>query len=194
MVPLATGFTVTLFDLWRGRPIGAVVGGLVILVILVLAGCGGSSKPAPTTRLTGSRGFGLRLGTAQGLLVQCALSSGALKPQPGQPWNSGTTVLPLSGTGSGSRAAELSSWGDAHSATVIGGRTLSYWQQWAAQYDALPVQVCRTSRSASALQTKIYPGQPNPVNDHEKSSEAITRIPQSVRSVVWPARVEVGDV
>jgi hypothetical protein len=45
---------------------------------------------------------------------------------------------------------------------VIAGQSLSYWQQWAADHDALPTQVCGTSVSASGLQTKIDPGQPNP--------------------------------
>jgi hypothetical protein len=143
----------------RGWPIAALTGGLVVVV---LAGCTGSSKPAPTPSPTGSAGFGLRLGDAPALLVQCALSSGALKPQPGQAWNSDRTVLPLSASGSASRAADLSSWWDAHSGTVIDGKALSDWQQWAAQHDALPVPVCGTSISASALQAKIYPGQPNP--------------------------------
>jgi hypothetical protein len=71
-------------------------------------------------------------------------------------------VLPLSGTGAGSRGAELSTWWDAHNGTVIAGKSLSDWQLWAAQHDALPAQVCGTSVSASSLQAKINPGQPNP--------------------------------
>lgn len=143
----------------RGRPIAALAGGLVVVA---LAGCTGSSKPAPTASPTGSAGFGLRYGDAPALLVQCALSSGALKPQPGQAWYSDRKVLPLSGNGSDDRAADLSSWWDANSTTVVNGKALSDWQQWAAQHDALPVQVCGTSVSAAALQAKIYPGQPNP--------------------------------
>ena len=132
------------------------------LAIVVLAGCTGPSTPASAASPVGSAGFGLRLGDAPALLVQCALSSGALKPQPGQVWNSGKTVLPLSGSGSDSRAADLSSWWDAHGGTVVGGQALPDWQQWAAQHDSLPAQVCGTSVSASALQAKIYPGRPNP--------------------------------
>jgi hypothetical protein len=94
--------------------------------------------------------------------VQCGLSSGAIKPQTGQPWYSDGKVLPLSGNGAGSRGAEFSTWFDAHSSIVIAGQPLSYWQQWAADHDALPTQVCGTTVSASGLQAKIDPGQPNP--------------------------------
>jgi hypothetical protein len=142
------------------------------LMTAALVGCTGSATPQPTASSNGSapatvsptdsHAYGLRYGDAPALLVQCGLSSGTIKPQTGQPWYSDGKVLPLSGSGSGSRGAELSTWWDAHSSTVIGGKSLSEWQQWAAEHDALPPQVCGTSVSASALQAKIDPGQPNP--------------------------------
>ena len=142
------------------------------LMAAVLTGCTGSAKPQTTASPTGSapttlsptdsHALGLRYGDAPALLVQCGLSSGAIKPQTGQPWYSDGKVLPLSGTGAGSRGAEFSTWWDAHSNTVIAGQSLFYWQQWAADHDALPTQVCGTSVSASVLQAKIDPGQPNP--------------------------------
>jgi hypothetical protein len=140
------------------------------LMAAVLAGCTGSAKPtasptgsAPTTLSpTDSHALGLRYGDAPALLVQCGLSSGTIKPPTGQPWYSNGKVLPLSGNGADSHAAELSTWWDAHSGTVIAGKSLSDWQLLAAQQDALPAQVCGTSVSASGLQAKIYPGQPNP--------------------------------
>jgi hypothetical protein len=142
------------------------------LMAAVLVGCTGSAKPQTTASPTGSapttlsptdsHALGLRYGDAPALLVQCGLSSGAIKPQTGQPWYSDGKVLPLSGNGAGSRGAEFSTWFDAHSSIVIAGQPLSYWQQWAADHDALPTQVCGTTVSASGLQAKIDPGQPNP--------------------------------
>ena len=132
------------------------------LVAAVLAGCTGSAKPQTTASPTVSDAYGLRYGDAPALLVQCGLITGAIKPQAGQPWYSDGKVLPLSGNGAGSRGAELSTWWDAHDSTVIAGKSLSDWRLWAAQRDALPAQVCGTSVSASGLQAKIDPGQPNP--------------------------------
>ena len=125
------------------------------LMTAVLAGCTGSPKPQTTASPTVSDAYGLRYGDAPALLVQCGLNSGTIKPQTGQPWYSDGKVLPLSGPGAGSRGAEFSG-------TVIAGKSLSDWQLWAAQHDALPAQVCGTSVSASGLQAKIDPGQPNP--------------------------------
>ncbi len=71
-------------------------------------------------------------------------------------------MLPLSGPGSGSDAAELATWWNAHASSVVGGQPLSYWQLWATGHDALPVQVCGHAVFASALQAKLDPGQPNP--------------------------------
>ena len=114
------------------------------LMTAVLAGCTGSPKPQTTASPTVSDAYGLRYGDAPALLVQCGLITGAIKPQAGQPWYSDGKVLPLSGTGAGSRGAELSTWWDAHNGTVIAGKSLSDWQLWAAQHDALPAQVCGT--------------------------------------------------
>lgn len=138
----------------RGRPVAAFA---VALVIVALAGCSGTSKPAPAPA-SSSDDYAWRLIDAPALLVQCALSSGALKPQPDQSWYSHGKVLPLSGSGSSVRAADMSSWWDANSGAVVNGKALSGWQQWAAQNDAMPLQVCGPSVSASSLQAKIYPG------------------------------------
>ena len=134
------------------------------LAVLVLAGCTslGTAVPVATSAPSSSGSVGLRYGDAPAVLTQCGLDSGTIKPQSGQPWCSGGKVLPLPGPGSGHHAAELSTWWDASSGTVIGGQPLPYWQLWAAQHDALPARVCGTSVSASALQAEIAPGQPNP--------------------------------
>lgn len=165
------------------RPSQAVAGtGLAALALaaLALAGCsssgttaGGataapSSAPATSTSpasapASSSGSFGLRYGDAPALLTQCGLTSGTIKPPSGQPWLSGKTVLVQSGPGAGSHAAELATWWNANKPMVVGGQPLSYWQQWAAQHDALPPQVCGSSSvSASGLQAKLMPGQANP--------------------------------
>lgn len=145
------------------------------LIAVTLAACTGSSPSAPTTpaptsaapsasaaTAPASGSAGLRYGDAPALLIQCGLDHGTIKPPAGQPWYSAGKVLPLSGPGSDGRGAELSTWWDAHSSTIVGGKPLSYWQLWAAQHDALPPQVCGTSVSAAALQATIAPGRPDP--------------------------------
>jgi hypothetical protein len=166
-----------------GPGLGALALAALALATLGLAGCSSSgstsggataapssapatSAPASASASSGSASssgsFGLRYGDAPALLTQCGLTSGTIKPPSGQPWLSGKTVLVQAGPGSGSHAAELATWWNANMNMVVGGQPLSYWQQWAAQHDALPTQVCGTSVSASALQAKLSPGQPNP--------------------------------
>lgn len=159
--------------------LGVLALATLALATLGLAGCSSSgttsggatpapssapatSAPATSASASSSGSFGLRYGDAPALLTQCGLTSGTIKPPSGQPWLSGKTVLVQSGPGSGSHAAELATWWNANMNMVVGGQPLSYWQQWAAQHDALPTQVCGTQVSPSALQAKLSPGQPNP--------------------------------
>jgi hypothetical protein len=109
------------------------------LMTAVLAGCTGSATPQPTASSTGSAP---------------ATVSPTDSHAYGLRYGDAPALLVQCGLSSGTIKPQTS--------TVIGGKSLSDWQQWAAEHDALPPQVCGTSVSASALQAKIDPGQPNP--------------------------------
>jgi hypothetical protein len=148
-------------------------------IVRLLAGCSGgssgsaspgssspaSSPPSATATSTAPTAAGLafsrRYGEASAMLVQCGLSHGTIKPQTGQPWYSDGKILPLSGSGSDNHNAEFSSWWDANGTITIGGMTLSGWREWAATNAKLPPAVCGPSVSASALQARLFPGEPN---------------------------------
>jgi hypothetical protein len=131
---------------------------LVFLAALVFAaGCSaGSGHPQPGP--SGKDAARARYSSAPALLAQCAISRSVaavatsarkynqLQPA-GQRWLTGTKVEVTSGNGS-----SLTDWMEngGGAATVVGGRSLGYWQRWAAVHDRLPKPVCGAAVSGPA--------------------------------------------
>lgn len=142
------------------------------ITTVALAGCSGASRSSssapsrarPSQTASGSGdSWADRFTEAPGLLIQCGVTHGTIKPPKGQPWYRYGRVLPLSGSRAASvRDAEQSSWWDAHKGIAAGGKTLASWSEWAAGHDRLPPAVCGYGVSAARLAAQIYPGPPNP--------------------------------
>lgn len=145
-----------------------------VITAAALAGCSagspahtasrvpGQASPAQTATSGVSHSFGDRYTQAPGLLTQCGITHGTIKAPTGQPWYRDGKVLPLSGSDSGQNDAEQSSWWDMEEGTVIGGKSLLNWSEWAASNDRLPPAVCGNGASATILAARIFPGQSDP--------------------------------
>jgi hypothetical protein len=146
-----------------------------VAVLAALAGCTSSgSSPAPgqssTSAVASPSGSGsgtaqqsyARFPSAAVLLTQCALthgvqavSSSAQKYNAGQPknqqWLAGGTVDLTT-----ANSSSFTDWfQNAGSAVTLGGQTLGSWQQWAANHDELPAQVCGSTVPAASVR-KLY--------------------------------------
>lgn len=117
------------------------------------------SSPAPSGSSSGqASGFGARFLEAPPMLVQCGITQHTIKkPPPGQPWLQGDRVV-MTGT----KASGFNEWYQSNNATVIGGKALSDWAEWAANNNKLPTEVCGPSASASKIHAEVFPSQPNP--------------------------------
>ncbi len=125
-----------------------------------------TSSPAASGSPASANQGRARFSSAPALLTQCAISHGAQvvsssaqKYNAGQPksqqWLTGVTVELTSPNGSA-----FNDWFENEGAAVtLGGEQLGSWQQWAADHDGLPAQVCGSAVSGTALKqlyARIY--------------------------------------
>ena len=136
----------------RGQP--GIWAAAVILLGCVVTAC--SSGPPPVPSPTSSQAGQFRSSDAPALLVECMLSQGTLgrsdsifSGPPG--WLRDGNVVITAAT-----EAKFNSWFRANSGISVAGMTLSQWAQWAAANDKLPVPVCGTTVTASALQREVF--------------------------------------
>ena len=115
-----------------------------------------SSGPPPIPSPTSGQAGQFRSSDAPALLVQCMLSQGTLghsdsifSGSPG--WLRDGNIVITAGT-----ATTFETWYAANGGISVEGKTLTEWTQWTAANDKLPLAVCGSSVSASALQRQVF--------------------------------------
>jgi hypothetical protein len=106
------------------------------------------------------RGGGRPPARLRGLLVQCLLDRGTMKPTDaafaGQStWLHGANIVLTS-----TSASQFTSWFSGHDGTTVAGQTLTYWSQWAVTHDRLPAAVCGSNVSAATVQKRVFAQDP----------------------------------
>lgn len=91
------------------------------------------------------------------MLLQCGITQGTIKPPSAQPWLQGDRVVLT-----GDKATDFNAWYQANTGTMIGGKALGDWAEWAANNNKLPDAVCGPSASPSKIHAELYPGKPDP--------------------------------
>lgn len=91
------------------------------------------------------------------MLVQCGITRGTIKRPSGQPWLQGDRVVVT-----GAKGSEFNAWYQARNGTIIDGKALGDWAEWAASKNKLPSAVCAPSASAAKVHAEVYPGRSNP--------------------------------
>ena len=138
--------------------LSAVPAVAIAVAVAVLVGCSSSTIIAE------------RKADAPAMLIQCLVlynlaphSSLGISPvSPTRPsWLTGTGVEI-----SPSNAASFSEWYSRHASDVVAGKSLAAWQEWSAQHDKLPSELCGTAGShPSSLHKEVYlhdPGTASP--------------------------------
>lgn len=122
----------------------------------------GSSSPSSAPSPTGSDLATDRDVYSGPLIVQCALTSGLMKPPTGMvtpagqtPWLNGTklAITPAN-------VGTFNNWYASIVGTTIAGKEIEVWAQQTASTGKLPPAVCGTSVTASQLQKQIFAKDP----------------------------------
>lgn len=126
----------------------------VALIAGLTAGCSSSSSSTPT----GSTLLLEREADAEALIVQCALTSGLMKPPTGLSTPSGIAPF-VEGTKlviTGANAGVFNDWYTGIVEIVIAGKKIEDWDQQIASSGKLPAALCGTSMTAYELQKQVY--------------------------------------
>jgi hypothetical protein len=109
-------------------------------------------RPSPrlSARATPPNPQALRLADAPALVVQCAISSGRLRPGRAG-WLRGDSVRITPAD-----AAGFEAWWRSHGRVQVRGSPLSAWALWAAAHARLPPPVCGSAVTARQLQQRVY--------------------------------------
>jgi hypothetical protein len=97
-----------------------------------------------------------RSAEAQAMIAQCALDHGTVKAS-SLPSSLGSNGKVKPGIGD---TAAFLQWFQPVSGTMISGKYLYEWANWAVYYDKLPAEVCGTE-TASQLANSLFPGWPS---------------------------------
>ena len=131
---------------------------VIAMAATVLGGCSPTSKVIAEGKAD-----------APALLIHCMVlydlapdKSQSLGIVPGR-----TSWLDAGGVGiTPSNAADFKDWYSRHASDMVTGKSLAAWQEWSAQNDRLPAQLCGSRGSdPSALHKDVYsqdPGAANP--------------------------------
>jgi hypothetical protein len=135
-----------------GRSPRVAVAGLA--AVAAVAGC--SSSSGSSGQLESER-----LADAPAILVECVIERGSVLgsftgSMTRAPWISADRVAITP-----ANAAAFDAWYRAHDSVTVAGKSLADWQQWSAQNDKLPADVCGPDASdPSALQHEVFSGDP----------------------------------
>jgi hypothetical protein len=136
----------------RSQRVAAAAAGLATLA--AIAGC--SSSSGSSGKLAAER-----LADAPAILVECVIERGSVLgaftgSMARAPWISADRVAITQAS-----ASAFGAWYRAHDTAVVAGKSLSAWQQWSAQSDKLPADVCGPDASdPSAMQHEVFSGDP----------------------------------
>jgi hypothetical protein len=136
----------------RSPRVTAAVAGLAALA--AITGC--SSSSGSSGKLEAER-----LADAPAILVECVIERGSVLgaftgSMTRAPWISADRVAITQ-----ANASAFDAWYQAHDSVKVAGKSLSAWQQWSAQNDKLPADVCGPDASdPSAMQHEVFSGDP----------------------------------
>jgi hypothetical protein len=123
------------------------------IIACLASGCSSSSSSTTAS-------LDERTGDAAALIVQCALTSGLMKPPTGLSIPSGQTAF-INGTKltlTSMNADAFNSWYNGIARTKVAGEYLEDWVQGTATSGKLPAAVCGTSTTTSELQKQVFAG------------------------------------
>jgi hypothetical protein len=139
---------------WSPRVTAAVAGLAALTGLTGLTGC--SSSSGSSGKLEAER-----QADAPAILVECVIDRGLVlgsftRSMVRAPWISADRVAITQ-----ANASAFDAWYQAHDSVKVAGKSLSAWQQWSAQNDKLPADVCGPDASdPSAMQHEVFSGDP----------------------------------
>ncbi len=169
----------------RHQVLAAIAAVGLVFVGAVACSSSGSAQPTasqgtsqrPSSSASSTQQSFARYPTAPALLAQCAISHDAASVRSsaehynashpkGQQWLAGGRIELTAANDSG-----FTDWfqNGGGAAVIFGGKQLGAWQQWAADHDMLPAQVCGSTVPTAAarhLYDQIYASWPSMLTDN----------------------------
>lgn len=134
-----------------GKRVPCRLGAVVVSVMLLLAACSSASSVSVAQETEN------RLGYADALIVQCALSRGTMSPPAADielgnpPWLQGTKLVITN-----SNEPDFNNWFTNENGTVVAGKEIGEWAQMTASSGKLPTAVCGKSVTAPQLYRQLF--------------------------------------